>query len=97
MAKAGLRVVAPGEKPNRKRMSVEEAAEAGDELDLQYAMRRRLAKAIADDSCPKRDLAALSRRLEDVVARIKVLEAAAAEQEARRDGNPDEEFDASAI
>jgi hypothetical protein len=76
---------------------VDEAAEQGDELDLQYAMRRRLAKAIADEDCPKRDLAALSRRLEDVVAKIKLLEAAVAEEEVDRASAADDSFDASAI
>jgi hypothetical protein len=97
MAQSTLRVVGPGETPRRIRYTVDEAAEQGDELDLQYAMRRRLAKAIADEDCPKRDLAALSRRLEDVVAKIKLLEAAVAEEEVDRASAADDSFDASAI
>jgi hypothetical protein len=95
-AAKGLRVVKDGEKGKRKAHTVASAAAEGDELDLQYAMRDRLATAITGD-CPPRDLAALTRRLEDVMERIKVLEATQV-KEARADRNTgDEAFDASAI
>jgi len=44
------------------------AAATGDELQLLYALRDRLAEAI--DSCPVRDLSALTRRLQDVMKEI---------------------------
>jgi hypothetical protein len=97
MAKPELRVVVAGDSPARVKHTVASAAEDCDELDLAYAVRRRLAKAITDEECPKRDLAALTRRLDDVVNRIRLLEAAAAE-EADQDAEPaDDSFDASAI
>lgn len=49
-----------------------EAAASGDELQLLYAIRERLAEAIED--CPMRDLSPLTRRLQDTVKDIRELE-----------------------
>lgn len=52
--------------------SVSDAAASGDELQLMYAIRDRLAEAIED--CPMRDLSPLTRRLQDTVRDIRELE-----------------------
>lgn len=57
------------ETPSR---SVSDAAASGDELQLMYAIRDRLAEAIED--CPMRDLSPLTRRLQDTVKDIRELE-----------------------
>lgn len=57
-------------------MNVAEAARTGTELDLLVAMRDRIADAIAEPECPKRDLASLSLRLSNIVKEIKALESA---------------------
>jgi hypothetical protein len=94
--KPGLRVVAPDEKRERKQHTVASAATDGDRLDLLIAMRDRIAKAITAENCPPRDLASLTRRLDDIAEKIAVLEAADALREIDDDGE-DQSFDASAI
>lgn len=93
---AHLRAVTPDEKPARRKMTVDKAASDGDRLDLLIAMRDRIAKAVTDDKCPPRDLAALTKRLDDIADKIAVLEAAAEDEDADSHAD-DEEFDASAI
>lgn len=92
--------VAPAVKRKSKRTphTVATAAKDGDKLDLLIAMRDRIAKAVSDESCPPRDLAALTRRLDDIVEKIGVLEAAAKADAEEVDGDDDEDsFDATAI
>lgn len=91
-----LRAVEPGEKPKRKDHTVLSAAVDGDQLDLLYATRNRIARAITDESCPPRDLAALTKRLDDIVDKIGVLEATV-DEETAGDSTEDDAFDASAI
>jgi len=97
--KAPLRVVSPGErpKPPAKKHTVATAAASGTRLDLLLATRDRIATAITDERCPPRDLAALTRRLDDIVEKIAVLEAAATKEAADSDFAADEAFDASAL
>ena len=68
-----LRSVAQDE-PKPRRSSVAEAAQSGDRLELLVAMRDRIAKTISDPDCPPRDLASLTRRLQDIAKEIDVLE-----------------------
>lgn len=68
-----LRSVAPGE-PAPRKMSVADAAMSGDRLELLIAMRDRIAKTISDSDCPPRDLASLTRRLQDIAKEIDQLE-----------------------
>lgn len=68
-----LRSVAPDE-PAPRRKSVAEAAQSGDRLELLVAMRDRIAKTISDSDCPPRDLASLTRRLQDIAKEIDQLE-----------------------
>lgn len=97
--KSQLRAVAPDEKPERKRNpSVIEAAESGDHRQLLIAMRERIARTVNNPDCPPRDLAALTRRLQDIAKEIEILDLRAKEEAAQDGGtSADEQFDASAI
>lgn len=96
--RAPLRAVAPDEPPARKSPStVTEAAASGTTRDLLVMMRARIAKAVEDQKTPARDLAALTKRLVEVVRDIEAIDARE-EQEATRNADvADEGFDASAI
>lgn len=93
-----LRAVAPDETPSAKRrLSITEAADAGDQRELLVAMRSRVAKTVEDPHCPPRDLASLSRRLQDINREIEAIDAKAA-VEAREDAETaDEQWDAEAL
>ena len=65
-------------------MDVSAAAGSGDTLKLLYAMRERIADAVSDEACPPRDLASLTRRLQDIADRIDTLE-----ERARLEGKAD--------
>lgn len=95
---APLRAVTDGEKPERpKPKTVAEAAELGDNRALLVAMRERIARTVSDPDCPPRDLAALSRRLQDIAKEIEQIDLRA-RQEAREDVvSEDEEWDAEAL
>lgn len=96
---AQLRAVKPDEKPTpAKKHTVKSAAAEGDQLDILIAMRDRIATAVSDEKCPPRDLAALTKRLDDIVDKIAALKARAAEESDGDEGTADDEgFDASAI
>lgn len=68
-----LRAVRPGEKSVP--LSVEGAAAVGDALAMQRAALLRIARAIDDDKTPARDLAALTKRLQDTQHEIEALTA----------------------
>ena len=89
-----LRAVSPDEKAPIR--NVAEAAASGSHRDLLVAMRDRIAKAVADTDCPPRDLAALTRRLQDIAKEIASIDARAAD-EAGDLNDTDDSFDASAI
>lgn len=100
-ARKPLRAVEADEKPTTPAVikSVLDAAEGGVQLELLVSMRSRVAKAVQDPNCPPRDLAALTRRLQEIAREIEAIEAKA-KQEADEDGDsrtPDEEWDAEAI
>lgn len=67
-----LRSVTPGESP-RQPMSVSQAAGEGSRRDLLVALRDRIAKSVASPSTLPRDLAALSKRLMDIVDEFEAL------------------------
>lgn len=93
---ATLRTVKDGEKAAPK--SVTEAADCGSTRELLVAMRARIAKAVEDPSTPARDLAALTKRLVEVVRDIEAIDARDAQEvsDSAKD-TPDAKFDASAI
>lgn len=96
---SALRSVMPGEKPagRVKPKTVTEAAERGTTRELLVAMRSRIAKAVEDANTPARDLAALTKRLVEVVRDIEAIDARD-EQEGKSDAvTEDGIFDASAV
>lgn len=95
--KPALSVVKPGDVPEKPRpKSITEAASSGDHLALLEAMRDRIAKTVQSEDCPPRDLASLTRRLDDIARQIKALKL---EEKVEGDAGAvsAEEFDASAI
>jgi hypothetical protein len=70
-----LRVVGKDEKSQvRKPKTVAQAAKAGTQRELLVAMRDRIAEAVSTD-CQPRDLAALTKRLQDIAHDIEVIDA----------------------
>ena len=96
--KAPLRAVSPNERTARKPKSISEAAANGSTRELLVAMRSRIADAVQDANTPARDLAALTKRLIEVVRDIEAIDARD-EQEAADDASTVEDgtFDASAV
>lgn len=98
--KTPLRAVSAGEKPPapKKKLTVEQAAATGDHRALLVAMRERIARTVSDPDCPPRDLAALSRRLQDIAKEIEQYDLRAKEEGADVDDVADDEaFDAEAL
>lgn len=97
--KPPLRAVKAGDtalKPPQ-RMSVAQAAATGDHRSLLVSMRERIAQAVSDPECPPRDLAALTRRLQDIAKEIESIDLRA-KQEAAEDGvSEDEPWDEEAL
>jgi len=95
-----LSVVKPGDAPKApaKPLTVAEAAATGDHRSLLVAMRERIARAVADPNCPPRDLAALTRRLQDIAKEIEAIDLRAKEEGAdASDVVADEEWSAEAL
>jgi len=96
-ARKNLRVVEPGEVAKRK-LSVAEAAASGDHRSLLVSMRERIARTVSDPDCPPRDLAALTRRLQDISKEIEALDLRAREEGAdAADVAEDEEWTTEAL
>lgn len=55
--------------------SVEDAARTGDHRALLVSMRDRIAEAVTDSKCPPRDLASLTKRLQDIANAIEAIDA----------------------
>ena len=97
-ARKPLRAVSPGEKAAPQvPKSITEAADRGTTRELLVAMRARIAKAVEDPNTPARDLAALTKRLVEVVRDIEAIDAREMQEATKRDDARDEAFDASAI
>lgn len=96
--KAPLRAVKADEVAgSSKPKSVAEAASGGDHRELLVAMRERIAQTVSNPNCPPRDLAALTRRLQDIAKEIEAIDLRAKE-EAKEDGvSPDEDWDEAAL
>lgn len=79
-------------------MDVADAARNGTEMDLLIAMRDRIADAITDEDCPKRELASLTLRLANIVKDINALKSADGDDAIGEAANlPDDEFDPDAL
>lgn len=92
-----LRAVAPGEQPTRSQRSVVDAAKSGSQRELLVAMRDRIAAAVAKADCPPRDLAALTKRLQDIARDIAMIDAQAEDESQLSAGVVDDRFDSSAV
>ena len=78
-ARKNLRAVTEADKPPAK-LSVAQAAATGDHRSLLVAMRERIARTVSDPDCPPRDLAALTRRLQDIAKEIEAIDLRAKEE-----------------
>ena len=98
-ATSSLRAVAPGEVPQApsKPKTVTQAAAEGTTRELLVAMRARIATAVEDPNTPARDLAALTKRLVEVVRDIEAIDAKSDEDERESAHVADGTFDASAV
>lgn len=94
-----LRAVKPGERRRRapRVKGVAEAAEKGTTRELLVAMRSRIAKAVEDPNTPARDLAALTKRLVEVVRDIEAIDARDAEEDSTDADVGDEALDAASL
>ena len=94
-ARKTLRAVGDGETAPRPK-TVSEAASSGTTRELLVAMRSRIARAVEDPNTPARDLAALTKRLVEVVRDIEAIDARAQDAGSAAEVE-DGAFDASAI
>lgn len=93
MGKTQLRAVGPDEKPPEKKpLTVTQAASKGSQRDLLVAMRDRVAKDVESPNTPARDLAALTRRLMEITKEIEAIDAREAEDGDGPAHTPDEEW-----
>ncbi len=98
--KTGLRSVTEADVPVEalKVSTVTDAAKRGTTRDLLVTMRDRVAKDVENENTPARDLAALTKRLLEIVRDIEAIDA-----RAKQGGDEDAaevedgEFDASAV
>lgn len=98
--RAPLRAVAADEAPPKpaRPKTITEAAAGGSHLELLTAMRERVAVAVQDPNCPPRDLAALTRRLQEIAREIEAINAATDDDDiSAAAGTPDEAWDGAAI
>ena len=94
---APLRAVMADEKPAATRQkNVAEAARSGNQRDLLVAMRDRIAETVVKPDCPPRELAALTKRLQDIVRDIAALDVLNEQQVANSD-TVENTFDAEAL
>lgn len=97
-ARKPLRSVKADEKSPRRPRTVAEAAESGDHRALLVAMRERIACTVSNPDCPPRDLAALTRRLQDIAKEIAGIDLRAKEEALECGGvDQDETWDAEAL
>lgn len=90
-----VRAVGTGERSAPK--SVAQAASGGSHRELLVAMRDRIAVAVSNPECPPRDLAALTRRLQDIAKEIEALDRRDAEDGGAGADVQDGDFDSSAV
>lgn len=98
MARANLRPVEKDEKAPARVLSVAQAAATGDHRALLVAMRERIAQTVSNPDCPPRDLAALTRRLQDIAKEIEAIDLRAKEEGSdASDVAEDEDWDAASF
>jgi hypothetical protein len=100
--KTPLRAVSSDEtaptEPDATPKTVSQAASTGNMRDLLVSMRDRVAKDVENPNTPARDLAALTKRLMEIVRDIEAIDARA-NQEADEDADEveDGDFDAASV
>jgi len=94
-----LKAVPVGAKPEppKRAKSVTEAAAEGSRRELLVALRSRVASAVAEPNTPARDLAALTRRLQEIAKDIEAIDLSAEQEGRDAVVSPDEDFDATAL
>ena len=94
-----LHAVKPGEKaPPKKPKTVTQAAEGGTQRELLVAMRARVAKDVENPNTAARDLAALTRRLMEIDALVRAIDAAdEGDHVGEAAATPDEALDPAAL
>ena len=93
-----LRAVTPDETPREPiRQSVAAAAETGDHRTLLVAMRDRIARTVSDPKCPPRDLAALTRRLQDIARELDQIDQRNRQEGGDREFVEDDHWDPEAL
>lgn len=93
-----LRSVQADEKVTIQRKTVAQAAATGNHRELLVAMRERIAQTVTNPDCPPRDLAALTRRLQDIAKEIESIDLRAKEEGAdASDVAEDEEWSPEAL
>lgn len=92
-----LRAVTPGEKPSRKKpLTLTQAVEGGDYLEILRAQRREMVRDVADERGPAK--AAMHRQIALLSKEIATLESPDGDDEVRSASKtPDEAWDSSAI
>ena len=96
-AQRRLRVATETDRPKPPK-SITEAASNGTTRELLVAMRQRIAKAVEDPNTPARDLAALTKRLVEVVRDIEAIDVRAEDDRREESADvADGAFDASAV
>lgn len=80
-----------------KKQTVAEAAAAGSHLDLLVAMQERIARTVSNPDCPPRDLASLTRRLQDISKEIEQLKLRMKQEAAEGGSSEDEAWDEEAL
>lgn len=100
MTARSLRSVPADAKPPAKKpaKTVAQAASTGTHRDLLVSMRDRIAQTVSNPECPPRDLASLTRRLQDIAREIEALDLRAKEEGAdAADVGQDEAWDSEAL
>lgn len=96
MAASHLRPVSDGETAQRRK-TVAEAAKSGSRRDLLVAMRDRIAETVSKADCPPRELAALTRRLQEIVKEIEQIDLASVGEASVVADTDDEPFDTTSV
>ncbi|TXG92535.1 hypothetical protein DW322_08790 [Rhodococcus rhodnii] len=96
-----MRAVPADAKPPAKRAprrkTVSQAAAGGDRRELLIALRTRVAKAVENAETPARDLASLTRRLQDIAKEIDAIDLAKSEEHSAVANTDDEIWDPEAV
>lgn len=98
-ARKPLRAVAADEKAPAPKapLTVAQAAASGNHRALLVAMRERIALSVSSADCPPRDLAALTRRLQDISKEIEAIDLRSKEEGGDVGTAEDEAWDEAAL